>query len=175
MSDERTRENRINLFDSSQYLLSNGHSSHLNKSTFFPTLFPNYIFGLFPRNLILQNPTNNQSQYDSTVGGDIDYLRSLLIDYINIRRFYTRYTSLDINYEATYQLVSFIVNLNNGNHFICYFLRNNQWWKYDDTNTEYKFKKKTNLIRIQTKIVSKKRSKIVLYNYKLISQVKIAQ
>jgi len=161
--DERIlQKDKKALIENSQYLMSQGSATNLNKDNFFLSLFKNYVFLAFPQNLILQNPTNNLNQYDISVGGNIDYLKSLIIEEIMVNDNQNKPKS-----QATYKLVSFIVNLDNGIHFICYFLRNSQWWKYDDTKTDFKFEKETDLKSIQTKITSEPLSKIVLYNYSL--------
>jgi hypothetical protein len=158
--DERTTGNPNAWYDNSQYLLSNGNSNNLDQNNFFSTLFPNYLFTDFPNNLILQNPTNHLSRYNEIVTGNLEYLRNVLIDDIVVPNKLLNTTS-----RATYKLVSFIVNTGDGTHFICYFLKETQWWKYNDSKDDFKFEKQINLTNIQTEIKSKNVSKIVLYNY----------
>ena len=164
----QTTSEETRYFINSQYLLSDGNSNNLDQNSFFLTLFPNYLFTDFPRNLILQNPTNHQSQYKAIVTGNLEYLRSVLIDNIIVPNNVFSTTT-----TATYKLVSFIVNTGDGVHFICYFLKNSQWWKYNDSKTDLKFEKKNNLKRIQTEIASEPNSKIVLYNYIYESETNI--
>jgi hypothetical protein len=86
--------------------------------------------------------------------------KSLLLPTINIPIFLPAK-----NFE--YELKSFIVH-KGGNHYVCYFNYDGQWWYYNDLAKN--FTKEGSLEDISTKIENSKTYYIVLYNYKRVEQ-----
>ena len=134
------------------------------EENFFKSTYK-YSFNGFPQNILLQSPTTGRAEQHNR-NENYTAMKKLILPEIKVNEFPKDYS--EPQRQATYKLISFLVNLGDGIHYVCYFLRNSQWWKYDDSNLEHKFElisgEITNLNIISNNNNSQL-AKIVLYNY----------